>query len=66
MADEDRRQVALAMSQQQQAAPTEPIVDAAGLSQRRSSCTSTGLPADMGIAAIDTTAEQHYPVDEIT
>ena len=52
--------------QQHQAAPAEPIVDAAGLSQRKSSCASTGLPADAGIAAIDTTAEQHYPVDEMT
>ena len=68
MADEVKHQVALAMSQQQQqqAAPAEPIVDAAGLSQCKSSCASTGLPADIGIAAIDTTAEQHYPVDEIT
>ena len=69
MADEVRRQVALAMSQQQQqqqAAPAEPIVDAAGLSQCKSSCTSTGLLADTGIIAVDTMAEQHYPVDEIT
>ena len=68
MADEVRRQVALAMSQQQQqqAAPAETNVDAADLSQRKSSCVSTGLPADTGITAIDTTAEQHYPVDEIT
>ena len=55
------------MSQQQQpqAAPLEPNVDAAVLSQHKSSCASTGLPADTGLAAIDTTAEQHYPVDEI-
>jgi len=68
MADEVRRQVALAMSQQQQqqAEPAEPNVEAASLSQRKSSCASTGLPADTRIAAIDTTAEQHYPVDEIT
>ena len=46
--------------------PAVPIVDAAGLSQRKSSCASTGLPADTEIAAIDTTVEQHYPVDEIT
>ena len=44
----------------------EPNVDTAGLSQQKSSCTSTGLPADTGIAAIETTAQQHYPVDEIT
>ena len=64
MADEVKRQVALAMSQhqQQQAAPAEPIVDVAGLSQCKSSCASTGLPADTGIAAIDTTAEKHYPM----
>ena len=52
--------------QQQQAAPAEPNVDATSLSQCKSSCASTGLPADTGIATIDTTAEQHYPVDEIT
>jgi len=56
----------MSQQQQQQAAPAEPIVDAAGLSQCKSSCASTGLPADTGIAAIDMTAEQHYPVDEIT
>ena len=56
----------MSQQQQQQAAPTEPIVDAASLSQHKSSCASTGLPANTGIAAIDTTAEQHYPVDEIT
>ena len=68
MADEVRHQVALAMSQQQQqqTEPAEPIVDAVGLSQRKSSCVSTGLPADTRIVAIDTTAEQHYPVDKIT
>ena len=68
MTDEVRRQVALAMSQQQQqqTEPAEPIVDAAGLSQRKSSCASTGLPANTGIAAIDTTAEQHFPMDGIT
>ena len=56
------------MSQQQQpqAAPLEPNVDAAVLSQHKSSCASTGLPADTGLAAIDTTAERHYPMDEIT
>jgi len=52
--------------QQQQTEPAEPIVDMADLSQCKSSYTSTGLPADTGIVAIDTTAEQHYPVDEIT
>ena len=68
MADEVKCQVALAMSQQQQpqAVPLEPNVDTTGLSQRKSSCPSTGLPADTGITAIDTTAEQHDPVDEIT
>ena len=68
MAEEFKRHVALAMSQQQQqqTEPAEPNVDAAGLSQRKSSCASTGLPADTEIAAIDTTVEQHYPVDEIT
>jgi hypothetical protein len=68
MADEVKCQVALTMSQQQQpqAAPLEPNVDTGGLSQCKSSCASTGLPADTGITAIDTTAEQHYPVDEIT
>lgn len=67
MADEVKRQVALAMSQQQQleAAPPEPNV-AADLSQRKSSCTSTDLPADTGIPAIEMTAQQRYPVDEIT
>ena len=68
MADEVKCQVALAMSQQQQpqAVPLEPNVDTTGLSQRKSSCPSTVLPADTGIAAIDTTAEQHNPVDMIT
>ena len=68
MAEEVKRQVALAMSQQQQqqASSAEPNFEAAGLSQCKSSCASTGLPADTGIAAIDTIAEQHYPVDEIT
>ena len=67
MADEVKRQVALAMIQQEpQAAPLEPNVDAAGLSQRKSSCASTGLPADTGIATIETTVQQHYLVDEIT
>ena len=56
----------MSQQQQQQAAPAESNVDAAGLSQCKSSCASTGLPTDMGIAAIDMTAEQHYPVDEIT
>jgi len=58
MADEVKRQVALAMSQQQQQQTelAEPIVDAAGLSQYKSSCASTSLPADMRIVAIDTTA----------
>ena len=56
----------MSLQQQQQAAPAEPNVDAVGLSQRKSSCASTGLPTDAGIAVIDTTAEQHYPVDEIT
>jgi hypothetical protein len=57
IADEVKRQVALAMSQQQQqqAAPAEPTVDAAGLSQCKSSCASTGLPGDTGITTIDTT-----------
>ena len=68
MAEEVKRQVAIAMSQQQQqqAKPAESIVDAVGLSQCKSSCASTGLPADTEITAIDMTAEQHYPVDEIT
>ena len=52
----------------------QPIIEAASpepnvtedLSQRKSSCTSMGLPADTGIPTIETTAQQHYPVDEIT
>jgi len=57
MADEVKCQLALAMSQQQQSqeAPLEPNV-VADLSQRNSSCASTGLPADKGIPAIETTA----------
>ena len=68
MAEEVKRQVDLAMSQQQQqqTVPAVPIVDAAGLSQRKSSCASTGLPTDTGITTIDTMAEQHYPMDGIT
>ena len=68
MADELKCQVALAMSQQQQpqAAPLEPNVEVAGLSQRISSCATTGLPADTGIPTIQMTAQQCYLVDEIT
>ena len=56
----------MSQQQQQQTAPAEPIVDAAGLYQSKSSCASMALPVDTGIPAIDTMAEQHYPVDEIT
>ena len=58
MEDEVKCQVALAMSQQQhsQAAPLEPNV-AADLPQQKNSCTSTGLPADTGIPAIETMAQ---------
>ena len=55
----------MSQQQQQQTEPAKPNIDSAGLSHRKSSCASMGLPADTGIAAIDTTAEQHYPVDEI-
>jgi hypothetical protein len=67
MADEVKRQVALAISQQRQPQVAPPEHNGtADLSQRKSSCASTSLPADTGIATIETTAQQRYPVDEIT
>ena len=64
MADEVKRQVALAMSQQQQleAAAPEPNV-AADLSQRKS---STDHPTNTIVPAVETVDQQRYAVDEIT
>ena len=69
--EEVRRQVAIAMSQQQQAqtVPPEPNVAADHLSQRKSSCASTDVAVaePTGIqAAVEATAPQRFPVDEIT
>ena len=68
--EEVQRQVAIAMSQQQQAqmVPPEPNVAADHISQRKSSCASTYVVVEpMGIqAAIEATAPQRFPVDEIT
>jgi len=67
MADEVKHQVALAMSQQQQSQAAPPKYNViANLSRQKSSCASTGLPADTGIPAIEMTAQRRYPVDEIT
>ena len=71
LAEEVQRQVAIAMSQQQQAqlVPPEPNVAADHLSQRKSSCASTDVVAvePTGIqAAVEATAPQQFPVDEIT
>ena len=59
------------MSQQQQAqmVPPEPNVAADHLSQRKSSCASTDVAVaePTGIqAAVEATAPQRFPVDEIT
>ena len=68
--EEVQRQVAIAMSQPQQAqmVPPEPIVAADHMSQRKSSCASTDVAVEtMGIqAAVEGTAPQRFPVDEIT
>ena len=68
--EEVQRHVAIAMSQQQQAQPVppEPNVAADHLSQRKSSCASTDIAVEpTGIqAAIEATAPQRFPVDEIT
>ena len=69
--EEVQRQVAVAMSQQQQAQtlPPEPSVAADHLSQRKSSCASTDVAAaePTGIqAAVEASAPQRFPVDEIT
>ena len=67
MADEVKRQVTIAMSQQQQpqAAAPEPNVDM-DLSHRKSRCASTDHPAKIVLPAIEMTAQQLYVVDEIT
>ena len=59
------------MSQQQQAqtVPPEPNVAADHLSQQKSSCASTDIAVveQTGIhAAVEATAPQRFPVDEIT
>ena len=68
--EEVQRQVAIAMSQQQQAqtVPPEPNVAADHMSQRKSSCASTDVAVEpTGIqAAVEATAPQRFPVDEIT
>ena len=65
-----QRQVAIAMSQQQQAqtVPPDPNVAADHMSQRKSSCASTDVAVEpTGIqAAVEATAPQGFPVDEIT
>src|SRR4026209_242024 len=63
--------VAIAMSQQQQAqtVPPEPNVAADHLSQRKTSCASTdvAIAEPTGIqAAVEASAPQRFPVDEIT
>ena len=69
--EEVQRQVAKAMSQQQQVqmVPPEPNVAADHLSQRKSSCASTDVAAiePTGIqAVVEATAPQRFSVDEIT
>ena len=69
--EEVQRQVAIAMSQQQQAqmVPPKPNVAADHLSQRKSSYASTDIAVveQTGIhAAVEATAPQCFPVDEIT
>ena len=68
--EEVQRQVAIDMSQQQQAqtVPPEPNVAADHMSQRKSSCASTDVTVEpTGIqAAVEATAPQGFPVDEIT
>jgi len=58
------------MSQQQQAQPVppKPNVTANHLSQQKSSCASTDVLVETtGIqAAVEATAPQRFPVDEIT
>ena len=70
LAKEVQRQVAIAMSQQQQAQTVspEPNVTADHLSQQKSSCASTDVAIETtGIqAAVEATAPQRFPVDEIT
>ena len=65
-----QRQVAIAMSQQQQAqtVPPEPNVAADHLSQWKSSCGSTDVPVETtGIqATVEAMAPQWFLVDEIT
>ena len=68
--EEVQRQVAIAMSQQHptQMEPPEPNVAADHLSQRKSSCASIDVAVEpTGIqAAVEATAPQRFPVDEIT
>jgi hypothetical protein len=63
MANEVKRQVAIAMSQQQQSQPAlVPNVNEANVSQRRSSCASTEIHVDNAFE----TRQQRYTVDDIT
>ena len=68
--EEVQCQVAIAPSQEQQAQPVhpEPNIAADHLSQRKSSCASTNVPVETtGIqAAVEATAPQRFPVDDIT
>ena len=69
--EEVQRQVAIAMSQQQQAqmVPPEPNVRADHLSQRKSNCACTDVAVvePTGIqATVEAAALQRFPVDEIT
>ena len=70
LVEEVQCQVAIAMSQQQQAQPVppEPNITADHLSQQKSSCASTDVAVETtGIqAAVEATAPQRFPVDEIT
>ena len=69
--EEVQRQVAIAMSKQQQAqmVPPEPNVTADDMSQQKSSCASTDVAVAEPTriqAAVEATALQRFPVDEIT
>ena len=67
MADEVKREVALAIVQQQQSQTVHPEPNVAtDLSQPESNYASTEHPTNTGVPAIEMMAQQRYPVDEIT
>ena len=67
MADEVKREVALAIVQQQQSQTVHPEPNVAtDLSQPESNYASTEHPANTGVPAIEMMTQQRYPVDEIT